>query len=234
MIKLYQMIHFGVKMSKKVNKNNCESFLSELFLFNKLTESEVKTLLSDIEVEVFEFQQGETIYSPEDFKTKVGFIISGECSVEKEKHDGTNIPLNTLRKGDSFGILAVFSENERFPTVIKAKKHSEVVFFDKDTICFLIKKYPEISMSIITFMSDKIEFLNKKIATFSADSVEEKFAFYILSEYQRTASLSFSLNLSKVAKTLNAGRASVYRAIDHLKSLSLITFENKKNIYKRP
>ena len=70
--------------------------------------------------------------------------------------------------------------------------------------------------------------LNKKIATFSADSVEEKFAFYILSEYQRTASLSFSLNLSKVAKTLNAGRASVYRAIDHLKSLSLIAFENKK------
>ena len=77
-------------------------------------------------------------------------------------------------------------------------------------------------------MSDRIEFLNKKIATFSADSVEEKFASFILSEVKRTNSMNFTLNLSKTAMSLNAGRASIYRAIEALEKLSLIKFENKK------
>ena len=88
--------------------------------------------------------------------------------------------------------------------------------------------YPEISLSIISFMSSRIDFLNKKVATFSADSVEEKLAFFLLTEAKEAENAYFSLNLSKLAKTLNTGRASIYRAIDSLVKLSLIKFENKK------
>ena len=44
----------------------------------------------------------------------------------------------------------------------------------------------------------------------------------------KTGKLIFSPNLTKIAKILNAGRASVYRAIDALEKLELIRFENKK------
>jgi len=215
-------------MNTKNELENYESFISELFLFKELSKCEIRRIITDNDIEVCEFDSNEKIYAPNDFKTKVGFIISGECSVEKLKPDGSSFPLNKLIKGDSFGILAVFSENECFPTLVKALKPSKVMFFSKEMIVSLIKEYHEVSLAIISFMSNRIEFLNKKVATFSADSVEEKFAFYILSESKRTDSMSFSLNLTKTAKALNAGRASIYRAIDALEKLGIITFENKK------
>lgn len=215
-------------MSTKIESKNYESFLSELFLFKELSQNEIHRIITNNDIEVCEFDSNEKIYTPNDFKTKVGFLISGECSVEKLKPDGSSFPLNKLIKGDSFGILAVFSENKQFPTMVKVLKPAKVMFFSRETIISLIKEYPEVALAIISFMSNRIEFLNKKVATFSADSVEEKFAFYILNESKRTNSLSFSLNLTKTAKALNAGRASVYRAIDALQKLGIITLENKK------
>lgn len=215
-------------MGKKIEVKNYTDFLLNLFLFQELPQNKIQEVLSAIDTQIFEFEANESIYSPNDFKQNVGFVICGECSVEKQKPDGTTIPLNKLTKGDSFGILAVFSKKKQFPTIIKASKRSRVMFFGKETIISLAQEYPEIALAIISFMSDRIEFLNTKIATFSADSVEEKFAFYILNEYRRTGSISFPMNLSKTAKTLNAGRASVYRAIESLEKLSLIKFENKK------
>ena len=215
-------------MSKKNNIKDYKAFFSELFIFRDLPEDKIREILNNIRVEIYEFEPNEDIYTPDEFESKVGFVMSGECSVEKQKSDGTSIPLNKLKKGDPFGILAVFLKNERFPTIVRSCKHSCVMFFSKDTIVSLIKEYPEVSLAIITFMSERIDFLNKKIATFSADSVEEKFVFYIIAEAKRLNSLSFQLNLSKTAKTLNAGRASIYRAIEDLEKLKLIKFENKK------
>ena len=219
-------------MSKKIDRTDLKKeilpFLSRVFLFKGLNEERLKDLCPTLNFEIYEFEANENIYTPTDFSNKVGFVISGECHVEKIKADSGTVPLNKLISGDSFGIITVFSDSERFPTLVKAKKKTKVMFFDGSEVVSLCEKYYEISLSVIKFLSAKIEFLNKKIATFSADSVEEKFAFFLTEESKRYDSDSFTLNLSKTAKVLNAGRASVYRAIEALEELSLIKFENKK------
>ena len=218
-------------MSKRILlpdiENKLMPFLSELFLFKKISSDKLCKIAEKYEFHFFEFESGEKIYSPNDFSKKIGFVYSGECLVEKERCDRNSVPLNILKKNDSFGILAVFS-SDYFPTSVKAKKTSTVLFLDKASLLSLINQYSEIALSVIEFMSNRIEFLNKKIATFSADTVEEKLAFYILQEAKNTNFNFITLNLSKTAKILNAGRASIYRAITALEELKLIKFENKK------
>lgn len=210
----------------KERLNRYLDFLSELFIFKSLPREALNEILTKIKFEIFDFEAGEKIYTPDGFKKNVGFILKGECLVEKIKRDNTFLPLNTLRIGDSFGILAVFSTEERYPTQIKAKRKTTVFFLDNDTVINLAKEYPEIALSIISFMSEKISFLNKKIDTFSADSVEEKLSLYLLAEASEKEEIL--LNPTKTAKLLNAGRASIYRAISVLERLSLIKFDNKK------
>ncbi len=208
--------------------NKLVLFLSELFLFKNTSSDDLNKIAAQYEFQIFEFESDENIYTPDDFSKKVGFVYSGECIVEKQKSDGNSVPLNLLRKNDSFGIMTVFSSSDKFPTTVKAKKTSRIVFIEAEVIISLIKEYSNIALSVIEFMSNRIEFLNNKIATFSADSVEEKLVLYILREYEIQNSEKIKLNLSKTAEILNAGRASIYRAINSLEELNLIKFENKK------
>lgn len=219
-------------MSNAISINDFKSklipFLCETFLFEGFSPKELSEILDLYEFQIFEFECGEKIYTPSDFSKKVGFVFSGECLVEKEKSGGDAVQLNLLKRCDSFGILTVFSSAVSFPTSVKARKQSTVVFIDGESIVSLIRKYPQIAISVIKFMSNRIEFLNKKVATFSSDTVEEKFARYLLQEFRSDGSVEINLNLSKTAKILNAGRASVYRAINALTELNVISFENKK------
>jgi CRP-like cAMP-binding protein len=213
---------------KEITNKLTSDFLSKLFLFEKVNDKDLEIISKKLVYEIKTFEGGEKIYTPEGFEKKVGFIIEGECLVERIKSDGNAIPLNTLSNFDSFGILAVFSCEDRYPTQILSKKKTTILFLEEKTVLALTKEYYEVSLSIINFMSRKIDFLNKKVATFSADSVEEKIALYLLSESKRQKTSCVILNFSHTAKILNSGRASVYRALDALENLSLIKVENKK------
>ena len=73
----------------------------------------------------------------------------------------------------------------------------------------------------LRFMSQKIVYLNKKIATFTASNAESKLALY-LTEYSVKDEFSLSVSMSELAKTLGVGRASLYRSLDKLVDSKLI------------
>ena len=118
--------------------------------------------------------------------------------------------------------------NDDFPTVIYATRRTEVVFITREELLTLIDAIPAIALNIIKFQNDRIAFLIKKIETFSAGSVEEKLACYILDEYKKHGDCEISLNRMKTADKLGVGRASLYRALDSLVESGIIKLETKK------
>ena len=220
---MYQMIHF----MEKIMKEDVTAFLSRVFLFFGLSSEEISLLLKSVELTKTVYKKHEDIFLPDNKEEKIGFILRGECLVERVKPDGEGIPLNTLSEYDSFGILSVLSVEE-FPTRVKASKDTEILFVQKEDFLGLIERSPVISMNVIKFLSRKISFLNKKIATFSSDTVEQKLARYVYSLYKKCDTLELTFNCKRTAEALNAGRASVYRALDSLSSDGIISFESKK------
>ena len=91
----------------------------------------------------------------------------------------------------------------------------------------LIKENYLVSLNIIRFMCQRITFLNEKIATFSGDNVEQKLARLLLSDSINTGLDEFKFNKKRAAETINAGRASLYRALDTLSEKGLILLNNK-------
>ena len=208
--------------------NDYPSFLKNTFLFKKMDENDILTLLNSIDIEEKSYNRGEIIFSPDDFERKLGFVMKGECTVGRQS--GVFVPLNTLCVSESFGILSVFSVRDEFPTLIKAKTACTVLFFSSEAIHALVEKSPVVSMNVIEFLARKISFLNDKIAAFSGGSVEEKLVGYILGLKNKHNSLSFDFNKKKSAEALNCGRASLYRAITSLEESGYISFEDKKII----
>lgn len=209
------------------------SFLEKTFLFIGICADDVEQLIKNASIEEKSFSRGEVIYSPDDFEKKIGFVYSGECVVSRESQ-GTIVPLNSVTEFDSFGIVAVFSERNEFPTIVKAKTNCTVLFFTADDILRLIDLDSRISLNVIRFLTDKINFLNDKVAAFSAGSVEGKLASYILGLSKKHGALEFEFNKKKSSEALNCGRASLYRAIGALEAGNFISFENKKIYIQDP
>ena len=155
-------------------------FLKNTFLFKNISEPNIDCLIKALKIEVKSFSKGSIIYSPEDFERKLGFVIDGECLVCRLTGKGNIVPLNTIPHHGAFGVVSVFSKRDEFPTTIKSKTKSTVLFFTKEDILCLVANNPQISINIIEFLNNKIEFLNDKLASFSGGSVEEKLAGYIL------------------------------------------------------
>lgn len=218
------MIHF---LSKRNTMNNYSSFLENTFLFKGIGKHDIDNLISEIKTEEKSYLRGEVIFSPEDYERKLGFVLLGECTVGRQS-GGSFVPLNTLHRGESFGILSVFSVRDEFPTVIKAKNACSILFFSADDTRLLAEKNSCLSMNVIEFLVKKINFLNDKIASFSGGSVEKKLAAYILEQKKKYSSLSFDFNKKKSAEELNCGRASLYRAIATLEDNGCISISDKK------
>ena len=203
------------------------SFFENTFLFNDVENKKIEKLLESASLNVESYQKGDVIFSPSSFERKIGFVSKGECMVYRQTNTGL-VPLNAAKMYDSFGIISVFSSRGDFPTYVKANNACTVIFMDSEDLKELVKKCPQVSLNVINFLANKIDFLNDKIAAFSAGSIEEKLINHIISLQKKFNSLEFDFNKKKSAEALNCGRASLYRALDALEKDGYISFASKK------
>ena len=203
-------------------------FLQGTFLFCNLPRAVSSAIIETLHYTTYSFNKGEVVYSPEKYEKKLGFVISGGCSVYKYKSSENNLFLNSLRPGDSFGILAVFTDEGEFPTVIEATKKTEILFIDADECKALVSKNAQIALSVISFLANKVSFLNTKISTLSGKNISEKLAIYLLCECYKMNAKALHLNVQRASSALSVSRQSIYRAIESLEAADLITYDENK------
>lgn len=208
-------------------------FIPALFLFKDVSEKDMEAILTEYDFSVKDFSKGDVIFSPDSFQKKIGFVMKGECRVERLREEGSAVFLNTLHRFDSFGIMAALSKEPEYPTQIVASKGASILFIDGEDLLAMIKNHPEISMNVISFLTSRIAFLNKKIATFSGKSTLQKLAAYLLAKNKVSGDV-VKISRTKIASELGIGRASVYRDLDILAERRLIQINQKEIIITCP
>ena len=201
-------------------------FASELFPFRNMKEKTLRAIFAEYSFRVAEFQKNEIVFSKNSYRKTVGFVIEGKCEVERERTCGDTIPLNLLTRYSAFGILSVFSPDAEFPTVIKATSAVKIMFISGEDMISMVKKYRTVAINIITFLSNRIAFLNKKIETFSEKSTCSKLASYLLTKYKESGEV-ITVSKTKLSAEIGVGRASLYRDLDYLASKNLIKTDQK-------
>ena len=208
--------------------------LSECFLFSGISKRDVKKCLDEAVISTESFKKGEVIYSPESFEKRLGIILDGECFINRINIDKARVPIKKITRLDPFGITAVFSKEDEFPTEIVATKESIVAFIDEESLLKMIGYSPRIALNVITLLTDRIAFLNKRVAELSSGDCENKLSRYIFDQYKKSGSCELQFNCKKTAELLNIGRASLYRSIKKLEGFELIRYENGMIIIKDP
>lgn len=201
--------------------------LNTLFLFNNLKENEIKEIISLLPKPQL-FEKGETIYSANQFRKALGFIIKGKASATTSSSN--LLFMKTFSKGSVFGAAAVFGNNESYVSRIIADNNTEVLFIDEETLKRIFEKYPQTSINYINFLSDKIRFLNNKLQMISCTNAEDAVYKYLIDNMDSKKSVKIPVSFTLLAKMLGLSRATLYRGLDTLEQKNKI--KRDKNIIK--
>ena len=180
---------------------------------------------------VRKFKKEDIVYTPLDKCVSVGFILQGSFRMTKFFSSGRELVIQCLPPGEMFGELICFTSNN-YPCWIVSSDNSAIFELPIESLFRLIKD----RTFLFAFMSDiakKSLHLNNKIEILSLKKVNQKIAYFILSQIENinTSSLTLNMSISELAVHLGSSREAVSRSFSELESRGYITKQiNQINI----
>ena len=162
------------------------------------------------------FEKGQIIYSPGHYQHSLGIIVRGRAVVKKE--------CGVLGAGQCFGAAALFVPQDQYVTTVRAKTSCSILFLSMEQMRQILLQNPTIAFNYIRFLSGRIQFLNRKIDSFTAPGAQQALLSYLR---QQPGGKSVGLSMVKLSEMLNNGRTSLYRAVEQLEQCGKIKREGK-------
>ncbi len=207
--------------------------LRNLFPFTGLCEDEFSEILGSIRFEVKSFSAGEVILDRHNGESALCFVLSGESEVERKRSANEIMPVKTIRKYESFGIISLFSNRKKYPTIVRAKTQSKILFISKDSFDLLLSRFSQVSLNVIRFLCNRIEYLNDSLSTFCAKSAEGRLAKKLLLLREEHGDLIHE-SMTRLSNEIGIGRASLYRILVEFEKRGMIKTDTKKIIILDP
>ena len=148
----------------------------------------------------------------------LGVLLSGRAQIRSTDKEG--VILRTLKKGDVFGAASLFLQDAAPLSQIVAQDPCTTLLLSRTAVCELMQRDGAFLDEYLAFLAGRVNFLNQKIRCYTAGSAERRLAMWIAAEGKETLILPDSI--ASLAKTLDIGRASLYRALDKLEENGLI------------
>lgn len=180
-------------------------------LFIGVSRKNLSSLLEAQEKTTVIYKRGDVIYSPDSYENSLGFIIRGSVNVIKPS---SGVIISNLTKGDIFGAVTLYSQKGYYVNKLVATTETKVLFIDRATVNVLMIQDQALAVNFISYLSDRIYYLNSRIDSFTGGSAESRLASYLISSFGGYKTLQLKQPFTKLAVSLDIGRASLYRAFD--------------------
>lgn len=204
--------------------------ISKSTLFEGISEEELPRIINCLNSKVVDYKKNEYAAIADEVFEGVGLVLSGEVAVIKENYNGSRTILAVFRKGELFGeIIAFYGENKWPATVLTQSDctimyiHAEKILGVCDKVCFAHKT---LISNIVKVISKKAFILNRKVEYLTIKSMRGKLSKYLLEQYKKAGSLTFTLSLNReeLADFLNVSRPSMSRELCKIRDGGIIDF----------
>lgn len=192
-------------------------------LFKELDKNDVLDILSDDRVSLCSFKEGDVILHPEINEHCLVIITKGEASAVNDK----GYLMRKMPEGTVFGVAGMFVKADDYVSTIKAVRDSEIVLIPESLVEECIKSNPQFAISYISFLSERIRFLNEHIRLMTSSSNTDRVLTYLLNIAGSASGEITVTSYSELAHDLNMARSSLYRSLDDLEAEGIIERNGK-------
>jgi len=205
--------------------------INNTFLFTGMNGTELRELFSCLSCTVTDYDRDEIIFSPECFRKDLGIVLSGKVRVTKGK---TGFVVSELAAGELFGAAALFNDEQEYVSTLTARTASRILFLKQEDVQRLMDIYPLIRANYIRYLSARIRFLSSKLDSISCGNGEKKLTAYLLGGMGENGKVFPEYSMTELAGRLNVGRATLYRELQKLEELNVITRKGKTIVVVNP
>ena len=185
--------------------------------------------LSDREIRIVEkmgickdYKKGEIIIDEKEKGDSIYIINSGEVKVSLISEEGREITLTYLKEGDFFGEVGFFGEKERTARVT-AVSDVKVTIFKREDLLYNLIKHPEILVSIIREMSERMKRTNEKLSSLIFLDVSGRIARFFIEKSEKEGErigeyifIKGKIKIKEIASAIGSSRETVSRVINCL------------------
>lgn len=209
----------------KSTLNSALKFLKNTRIFKDADEKLLTNVLNTYGKSV-SYSKNDTVFSKETYSPVICIIIKGEARVSK----GETV-ISHLKDGEIFGAAFLYNQSYEFENTVTALTPLKVVIIEKSGVDQLIKCDSSISFNYISYLSERIGFLNSKIEGYTKPNAEEKLLLYLKKNADiNNGKCEISVSMTELSRVLQISRASLYRVIETLEQQGKIC-RNGKKIY---
>lgn len=174
------------------------------------------------------FKKGETVCEPQKGCKGLGIVTKGRLEILAGER---SVSMRHMEAPDVFGAASLFGGG-RYVSTIRAASCAEVIFVEQEKLNRLLSQSFIAAGNYIAFLSEKIRFLNMRIENFTAPSATGALWDFLTAKASADGRLPAPSNMSRLAKTLNIGRTSLYRSVEELESSGKLCRRQKEWIIK--
>ena len=145
-------------------------------MFDGLSDNEISDVLNILDNPI-KLCKGSQLYQ----NGMLGIIIDGKATIKRHNDVGDEITIRNISNNELFGAASVFGNWKDGMSSIIANTNCTVLYISEKNFCEILKLYPKISLNYISYLSDKIRFLNRKLDAFTAKSTEQRLYEFLLS-----------------------------------------------------
>ncbi len=199
-------------------------------LFTGVDKGELKNLLFCLSSKICKYNRNQFIAIENEKFEGVGLVLSGEVIVIKENYKGVRTILSNFQAGETFGAIIAFSGTGNWPSTVMAKSDCQIIFLHPEKILGFCEKICDshriLLANITRLIAQKALILNRKVEYLTIKSMKAKVAKYLLEQYKKTGSLTFSMPLNReaLADFLNVSRPSMSREFCKMRDDGIIEF----------
>jgi CRP-like cAMP-binding protein len=175
--------------------------LSKCFLFERVSDENLLTMLKCLNAKVRKAKKGEFVFSAGDAPNRVGVVLSGNVHITREDFYGNRILLSVIEPGDLFGEAFACAEVAELPVSAVAATYCTVLLTDYQKIVKSCTNacefHSRLIQNMLNILAEKNIRLTQKLEHVTQHNTRGKLLSYLGERAKLTGNSTFTIPLNR-------------------------------------
>lgn len=208
---------------------NYTDVLKKNHLFLDISPQEIGQIIKNIHHQVKLLQKGDVLAIEGDSLNHLIIIVKGSLIGEMMDFEGKILRVEKISAPETVATAFLFGHHNKLPVSISATEESRLLLIPKEEILTLFKENSIVMRNFLDIISDRAQFMTKKIKLMSLANIKAKISFFLLELVKKQDQTSITLphTHQELAEIFGVSRPSVGRAFKEMNESGCIKSRGK-------